>query len=233
MNLYNDILNIPESMIQDNDNNINKVLSSDNSTDIVKLNRAIEIVNQFHSYFHFEQSYVYIICAYIFRELNDTNNASAYIDKAIFQDHTNEIALSFQKSKLEDILSYEKAIKFEDVFLDFAIGKHASNKSIQNLDSSMILALGGDYERAMNLSYNLNYKSHRLEILKSLIFVWQKEFSEALRNILAAAKMLENNHKDYHKYASNIYKMRAEIFQKLGKPELAHNDIIKSQDLVA
>jgi hypothetical protein len=97
----------------------------------------------------------------------------------------------------------------------------------------MILALNGDYEKALQHSYNLDYKSHRLSLLKAIIFAWQKGHKAALEYVLQVTKMLEQTHKDYHQYASSIYKMRAKTFEGLGKPELAKNDIIKAQDLVA
>lgn len=233
MNLYSDILNIPEEIIRDNDNNINHILSSTNSTELMKLNKAVEIVNKFHSYFHFEQSYAYLIVAYLYGTLSDNDNINLYLDKAIFQDHTNSIALDFTGKEFQDVLDYDKAIKFEDVFLDFAVGLHDENREVQKLDSGMILALNGDFEEASNHSYNISYNSHRLLLLKSIIFGWQKEYNAALEYALKAAKMLEKSHKDYHQYASNIYRMRAAIFEELGKPDLAKNDIIKAQDLVA
>ena len=59
------ILNIDKSLILSKHNNANYYLSNsdliqDASVALLQISKAIEIIEKFHSYFHFEQSFCYL-----------------------------------------------------------------------------------------------------------------------------------------------------------------------------
>ncbi|MGV2432554.1 MAG UNVERIFIED_CONTAM: hypothetical protein LVQ98_04255 [Rickettsiaceae bacterium] len=200
MNLY-EILNIPENIIIEEGNNINYFLESPSLDNI---NHAITIVNKFHSYFHFEQSFAYLLCAYIYKLHKLDSLKASYIEKAIFQDHTNSQALAFDDLSLQEILRYDRCIKYEKNFLDFAIGDHIILPEIELLDKALALAFRGEYKDASAIG--IDYKSHRSKILEALIYIGAEDIDNALSNILDCINSIEFSHKQYHQYASQIYK---------------------------
>ena len=234
-----DILNIPKEIILEQNNDINYWLfgTSENKfyqEKLPKINHAIAIINRFHSYFHFEQSFAYLLCAYGYFLKNEASFQVEYLTKAIFQDHINQQAIDFSelingdlRNDLRLLFSYEKNLKLETEFLHFAIGRFKLLPDIEILDSEIREILTLNYPRAVSS----NYYSHRVLIIKYVEALFNEKLEGAIVNILKAVKMLETSHQQYHQLASNIYLKRAEIFTKLGEMELSKNDAIKASDL--
>ena len=233
------ILNIDQSLILSENNNANYYLSysdmaKDDSIAVTNISKAIEIIEKFHSYFHFEQSFCYLLLAYAYYCKKDSSESAAYLEKSIFQDHYNIQALDFKNnnhSTLENILLYDKHHKSETDFLNFAIGSHNSFAAIIDMDKAISSLYAYKAQEARKLLLNLFYDSHRFYIAQALLSLFYKEREDALIFLQKSANILEIKHQQYHQYASFIYKKRASIFVKLGLTELSANDLIKAKNL--
>jgi hypothetical protein len=111
INIY-EILNIPTSIISNDDYNVNHFLaliadSSNCHNNLIYINQVISIIEKFHSYFHFEQSWAYTICAYTKCAAGNFDNAKHFLAKALFQDPINEFAINLP-SNVSAILAYGK-----------------------------------------------------------------------------------------------------------------------------
>ena len=220
LNLYQ-ILNIPEHIILDPENNIHNMLEKRD------LNQAIFIVNKFHSYFHFEQSFAYLLAAYIANLKEDELSTKEFLTKAIFQDHLNEQALNFHNNaSLAYMVSYNKNIRYEKDFLNFAIGRFELSAEVKLLDNAIELSMSSKI-----VDTEINCKSHRLDFVKTILAIYNKELEVANIWIKNAIESLESSHKNYHKFASEVYLKRAEIFESQGQIDLAKNDRVKANDL--
>ncbi len=239
-NLY-DILNIPENIILEQKNNINHWLTltkSELNTEkkLSHISRSIEIVNKFHSYFHFEQSFCYTLCAYILHLKNDLPTRDEYFGKALFQDRMNNIAIDFCKNiddgGLEWVFSYSRNYQYESKFLQFAIGNFEKTQEIELLDQLIELALTKQISKAKVLQKNVSFNSHRLYIAQTIIAIGFNDLDLSLDKIKYAISLLESSHKKYHQYAGELYGKRAIIFDELGLSDLSKNDKYKSHDLI-
>jgi hypothetical protein len=101
------LLNIPNEVI------INYNLDLDDG-DLNHLNNSVAIINKFHSYFHFEQSFLYLIAAYINYLMSNKQEQEYFLEKAIFQDHLNIQALNFNTyhDDINKLFSYDKNHEF-------------------------------------------------------------------------------------------------------------------------
>ncbi len=194
----------------------------------------LEEVERFHSYFHFEQSFLYLLSAYIYLAIGDRESSSSYIEKALFQDHFNEPALLFKEKReinLSQIFSYDKNYKYEKDFLKFALGDFRNSKEIDILDEASRDLFFVKFETAPNKLNSLSYPSHRLLVAKGLCFLYEGSAEKAASELSRAEKLLEYSHADYHKYASGLYEKRANTFKESGRKDLAENDMRKARNL--
>ena len=202
------ILNIDKSLILSKHNNANYYLSNsdliqDASVALLQISKAIEIIEKFHSYFHFEQSFCYLLLAYAYYCKKDSPAFDLYLEKSIFQDHCNIQALEFKNnnhSTLENILGYDKQHKFETDFLNFAIGLHNSSAAIIDMDQAIANLYAYRTKEAQKLLLNLFYDSHRFYIAQGLLSLFLKKTEEALIFLQKSAKILEIKHQQYHQY---------------------------------
>lgn len=230
MNLYK-ILHIREDILLLPSTNIHNNLKDD----IASISKIIDYAGKFHSYFHFEQSFAYLLTAFLYKELGEVDKESFYLEKCLFQDHTNQVALDFEQASIQDILSYDRNIKYEDDFLDFALGDHILDESAEKLDLAMSNIL--QYLKSSTGEYKANRTdilsdSHRFLILLSLESYGRHEIRQSLDYAIKASTNLEESHKNYHEFASSLYEKRAQIFDGQNQPDLAKNDRIKAKDLV-
>lgn len=199
--------------------------------------KAIEYINQFHSYFHFEQSNLCLQAAKIFSSLGYKDKELEYLEKAIFQDHINYEAigrfagLNGDAIEYRDIIPYNSHIKLESDYLKRFIGEFILTQSISKLDRAILYYDERDVEKASDLIITIKEKGHRLLLLKAQIYTFNTLYELALEEILEAISLVEAAHKSYHRAAAHVYKLRAEKHMNEGYIELAQNDLIKSRDL--
>jgi len=215
--------------------NINNFLKSD----IGSLNRAIEYINKFHSYFHFEQSFAYLLCAYCARTLGLESEMKEYLDKSIFQDHTNIFAINFKNKDIAELLSYGRNIMYEDDFWDFVLGDHHKDEMIEDLDLAIeycVRKIQNQEQIIPRVAHEKDFEyhkntSHRIAFLYSLRHIMLEDFERAFIYAQNMVDNLEASHKRYHEYAAYIYTRRAKVFEELEQESLAKNDLIKANDL--
>jgi hypothetical protein len=205
--------------------------------DSPNLHKAVEYINQFHSYFHFEQSNLNLEAAKICAHLCYQEHERQYLEKAIFQDHINHEAIKKVAQLNGDFthhtnnIPYSSYIKFESDYIKRFIGNFNPSEAILNLDHAIRSFDQGDVERAVNLIIKINEQWHRLLLLKAKISVHNKLYELALEQINEALRLIEHSHKSYHRTAAMVYKLRADEHYGNGKFDLAKNDLIKSKDL--
>lgn len=235
MDLYK-ILHINERSMKLPSESINLI----KDRDIGSLSKIIEYTNKFHSYFHFEQSFAYLLCAFLYKQMGKEEMMETYLEKSLFQDHTNPIALEFDDPAILDILSYDRYFMSEDDFLDFALGDHLIDDLAEYIDLEtyrLVQYFKGEEEdsfykvtKAPLQEYNPD-GTHRLAILHGLYEFKRNNIASALTYALESVRNLEDSHKAYHMYASELYKERARVFEKVGEKALSKNDLVKANDL--
>lgn len=235
MDLYK-ILHINERCIKLPSDKINLI----RGTDIASLSKLIDYANKFHSYFHFEQSFAYLLCAFLYKQMGKSEKVEEFLEKSLFQDHTNPIALEFDNPTILDILSYDRHFMSEDDFLDFALGDHLIDDLAEYIDMEIYNLERHFKGEEGDSTYKLSKEplreydpesTHRMAILHSLYEIKRDNIASALTYALEAARNLEDSHQAYHKYASELYKDRARVFEEMGQKSLSKNDLVKANDL--
>jgi hypothetical protein len=229
------ILNIAPSVMSDNSNNVNywlmQIVATNNyHINLAHINQIISIIEKFHSYFHFEQSFVYTISACAHYAAKDFNSTSELLAKALFQDPINTLALNLP-NQMQTVLLYDKNYRYEQSFLRFAIKEFVTSRQLEFLDQAISYVYLDRIRDAQILLEDFFYDSHRFWLIKAIISYYNYDFSSALQQIKHAARMLETSHQNYHQYAARIYALRAKIFNQLGQSQIAKNDLVKARNL--
>lgn len=239
-NLY-DILNIPDNIITNSSNNIYNII--DNITNdekgVITFNRVITIINKFHSYFHFEQSFANLLCAYIANIKGFHDLVETYLQKAIFQDHLNDIATKFfdylailqPDEHLKFIQNYNKHYVYEINFLHFAISNFTILSELKALDNGINCIYNHRAEYGISLLLSCGYKSHRTGINLAIGYLIKSDLDSAMDYASQTLSLLEANHLKFHKLAASFYLKRAILFDKLGRVDLAKNDRLHASNL--
>lgn len=238
------ILNVPSSLVFMKENDLDKYLALSaqaGATDkkCACFSRAIVALDKFHSYFHFEQSFVLTILAYICNLKGDKKHAIECADKAIFQDPLNYVAKNFLKRKpltWNAITSYDKHFKYEKDFLEFVGGEFKPHAETDILDKVIQCLFDKKTKKKLPAKHkkivsHTKHTSHRVNIARAVMALNEKKLADSHKHITQALKKLEEAHKAYHQYASMLYKKRADLFNKLGQIDLAKNDLIRAENL--
>jgi len=236
VDLY-EILHISKEVILDDTNNVDFIFrqyrAATNVEDkLVYMNAVIEIAGKFHSYLHFEHSIGYLLLAYAYYLERDRENAMNYKEKALFQDPFNNGAINFLSTDsanrmdgLDGILLYDKNYRFELDFLRFAIGRFRVSSKIEELDRVIRDALSDDPNIRDHCFF---HESHRLPMAYGIAALRSGLIGQALVQFRKSCEILESSHKSYHRYAADIYELRAGLFEALGMEDLMKADLIKS-----
>ena len=242
-NLYS-ILNIPIHIIADDQQNIYQLMSlidgDHHENDIVIMNQVIAIFDRYHSYFHFEQSFASLLCAYVFYLSKKADLVDKYLKKAVFQDPLNNIAVNFPQymqnllihPNLDFLQNYIKHYFYEQDFLCFAVRKFHNLTQIKLIDAATNLVLSGNHQDCITLLASATYKSHRISNTLAMAHLISQDLPNAKLNALKSLTLLEQQHLKYHQLASHLYLKRATLFTKLNLIDLAKNDHIKAADFI-
>ena len=173
------------------------------------LNLATKLVEKFHSYFHFEQSYFH------------TNLAQYYVgekkkeqlEAALFQDHLNK-----QAQNLLDSTKYQRPFKNFDEYISFAIEKPIKNAKLKSFwaikpDSAENLEQIIAQIRQCHLGYHV--ESAKLYLNRAFVFhkLGQLELS---KNDLIKASNLDIGIKEKDYYLEVIMQMGTKVGLGLG-----------------
>jgi len=227
------VLNIDDHLIADHKNTLEYSINIEKD-----LNKAIAIINKFHSYFHFEQSNIYLNAAKIYKFIGNQELELEFLEKAIFQDHINYEAIA-EIAKFDRYLDqahgenikYNSFIKFERDFIDFSIEHSNFCDKIASLDRALKYFDQDKYKVAEELIVELEFKTHRYYLLKTGLLAAKNQISEAITFLNQAIEIIERAHLQYHLVAASTYKARGLRFLSLGDDQLAQNDFIKAKGL--
>ena len=234
------ILKIPKSVVFIRENDLDRDLELANQhaapdKKCVYLCQAIVSLDKFHSYFHFEQSFVCSLLAYMCSLKQDKAEVADFAAKALFQDPLNHVAKDFQAGKSvswSGLISYDKNYRYEQGFLKFVGGAYKPHPEIITLDQALEHLFDQPKSKKLPAKYKkslrcMKHLSHRLHIARAL----DEDGADALKHAKAALSCLESSHKAYHQYAASLYRSRADLFKKLGQIDLSKNDIIRANNL--
>ncbi len=230
-----EILNIAPDIISNDSNNVNYWLaliatSNNYHHNLTYINQIIAIIEKFHSYFHFEQSFAYTISAYTKRAAGNFGDAKHYLAKAQFQDPINKLAQNLP-DQLSAVLAYDKNYQYEQEFLRFVAKEFKTTQQLKSLDRAIRYVYLGKIRDAQILLQDFSYDSHRFWLIKAISHLYDHDLLNALKCIEQVGKMLEISHQNYHQYAAGIYQLRAKTFSALGHDQVAKNDLIKARNL--
>lgn len=174
-----------------------------------------KIVERFHSYFHFEQSFFHTQYAKYLEETKQYDKAIAEYKAAIFQDHLNKNA----HMGLIDLLDGED----KDVALKYAASFNLDLNSAQkyqrpydNFAGYLSFATSSSHEYISTLNLDIPDVFGKYEI------------GDNLEKII---KDVAIRHKLYHKNAAIIYYNYYLILLELSEDDLAKNALRKSRNL--
>lgn len=241
-NLVNTALNIDSSLFSNEEYNpdimnakaIKYYYDSNYNQALDSISQACKLVDRFHSYFHFEQSYVYTQIAEIFFIYLQFDKSVEYLDKAIFQDHLNFQAInrminSCYKLGKTDNYKYwlERAEKLciTDVSCLY-------KPEYQQFIEYVIFATGDktlDNNHMLVSSYEVNTHYHTNRIASE--YFSNTDYKIALEYYNKSAEILEKSHASYHQNSAKIYLNRSFIYKTINQIELAKNDFNKASDL--
>lgn len=162
------------------------------------LNNAINEIEKFHSFFHFEQSYFHLRLGILYLKNKQRQEASEEFANAIFQDHLNHQAIFLQKQNhyLRSDPVYRRPVSDFKSYLIFA------NTNQEALDNQTLFM---QLDRDNYWHYCDNHV-----LLEKVI------------------EQIRCNHLNYHTASAKFYLNRAATFASLGQKDLAKNDLIKA-----
>lgn len=194
------------------------------------INTVIRMIEKFHCYFHFEQSWIYTLYAYILHKAGKFDDEIRYVEMALFQDKMNDVVKNDNR-EISSLFKYNKNYLYETAFLKFALGSFKRVKQVKQLDLSIKLIISDRIDDAKILLDDITYDSHRLYTSLAICDIYRADTAASIKNIEKAAKSIETAHQRYHKYAAYIYELRASIFVELQQLDLARNDSVKANNL--
>lgn len=195
-----------------------KMLSLSNTSEQLSLlNLATSLVEKFHSFFHFEQSFFHLQLAISLLEKNKIPEAKMQLESAIFQDHVNEQAIALlndsktpikpYKRPFQNFIEYIKFATNEDQELLEEIDYWKKPHNIENFEHII--------ERIRYLHLNYHQESAKLYLNRSLIFYKLEQYYLANNDIVKATNLDNQLHlKPY--YLDIKLQMSTEVVLGLG-----------------
>ncbi len=203
--------------------------------------QAIEVAYRYHSIIHFEHSAACLQRASLLFSMGEEEKAKADIEQAIFQDHSNQPALTLQQNGWQrgmELPEYEnnlmtavaceteirrKPCSFDELLPyqqahDKAIyyWRHGHNEHAIGLMSEM-LKQNKDYPMAWH---------HR-----ALMFLELQDPRQAQADLEKAIEAGEKWHKNYHHDAALHHFHRGQLQQQMGDHDMATMDFNKAIDI--
>lgn len=242
----NQALSLEEVHFKNNSHNIDSIcrMRGSNQEQLKYLMIAAELCEKFHSYFHFEQSFLNLQLAEKLEQNGELVEAASYYDQAIFQDHLNKRAhlkllncykLLDEPDKIIELQNYQRRfnIELEDdhhykrPFATFAeYIKFATNTTFSFETMT-------ETEWACILPYD--YYQHKKILPNKVDNFWLSflcyNITDEIKSLKRSIDLIKNAHDQYHQNSAKIYYNRSLIYTNLSMPELAKNDIIKANNL--
>lgn len=223
--------------------NCKAIASIDLKEKLLLLTQATKLVEKFHSYFHFEQSFFHLQLALIYLKEGLQDKAKIELDSAIFQDHINQqaLALSTNSSIFEE---YKRPHQTFMQYLTFATNDldpinidnyNPYNYWKDSLLEQNISTLKAIIDKIKYLHLHYHQEAAKLYLNRALIF-HQLNSSLLAQNDLVKANNLDNKLKDKEYYPVILSQMSKIVVLGLGsnlgnRKENLENAIKKLENL--
>lgn len=174
------------------------------------LSRAASLVEKFHSFFHFEQSYFHLLLAKNYLITNQNDFAAEELRAAIFQDHINYEAQDLLNNKPPKVF-YERLFKSFAEYISFASGEAVTKIVAQGywtIKADTKENINEIINRIREHHQNYHIEAAKIYLNRALIFYNLHEANLA-KNDIIKANNLDSNIK------SKIY--FNEIISQMGK----------------
>lgn len=218
----NQILLLGDYEFKNSLNNIdylNRAAISENelSRKLELLSLATILVEKFHSFFHFEQSYFYLKLAILYSNINDQKLEKEQLDLAVFQDRLNFQAISMLSGSayIED---YKRPYNDFIDYLCFASNEKVTKSKIQGYWSKSqdsIESIKDIIEEIRDRHLKYHQESAKLYLNRSLIFHLLSKYDLA-KNDLVKAHNLDNMLDKREYYSMIISQMSVKVVLGLG-----------------
>lgn len=179
---------------------------------------AIENIEKFHSYFHFEQSFFHTQYAKYLSFIGDEESAIEQFKLAIFQDHVNTEAHTglvglLKVNSPEWLGATEYARKFNVKISNASLDEYKRPYSTYKQYINFATSSSAYFIESLELPKNIYYEDLAVE-----------EYKNAIADI-------SFRHKQYHKNAAIVYLNYFTLLLEIKEIELAKNALIKSKNL--
>lgn len=177
------------------------------------LNLAAKLIEKFHSYFHFEQSYFHNLLAQFYQG----DKRREQLQAALFQDHLNKQAQNLLDG-LEDKIKYQRPFPSFSAYLSFALEKPVENAKLKGFWAIKPATAENLEEiitqiRKCHLGYHL--ESAKLYLNRALVFHKSGQL-ELSKNDLVKANNLDTDLKTRDYYLQTILQMGTRVGLGLG-----------------
>jgi 2-amino-4-hydroxy-6-hydroxymethyldihydropteridine diphosphokinase len=218
----NEILLLGDYEFQDSFNNIdylNRTAISENDLGrkLELLSLATILVEKFHSFFHFEQSYFHLKLAILSANIGDKKQEKEQLDLAIFQDRLNFQAISMI-SGATYIEEYKRPYNDFVDYLLFASNEKVVKSKIQGYwykSQDNIESVKDVIEEIRDRHLRYHQESAKLYLNRSLIFHLLNKYDLA-KNDLVKAHNLDNMLDKRESYSMIISQMSVKVVLGLG-----------------
>ncbi len=181
---------------------------------------ATNLVEKFHSFFHFEQSFFHLQLAICYLSDKEYEQAKAQLELAIFQDHVNQQAIDLLNN-IQNSATYKRPYNKFSQYLSFATNEHIDGdprnesywddwKKEQDKES-----LKQIIEKIRYLHLNYHQESAKLYLNRALVFYKLEQYSLAKNDVVKASN-LDSKLKDTEYYSIIISQMTTEVVLGLG-----------------
>jgi len=204
--VINEVLLLMDFNFSDSNNDIDSLNqqaaeADDDALKLELLTKAIHMVEKFHSFFHFEQSYFHTQLAILYRRNNDEEKAGEQLKAAVFQDHVNMQA----KGLLSGEEWAEEYARPYSTFTDYLT--FAANEQVASAQGQSYWAIAPDtaegLEKIIQMIrlHHLGYhqEAAKLYLNRALVFHRMGQ-NELAKNDIIKACNLDNalQQKDYY-----------------------------------
>jgi len=181
--------------------------------------KAINISTHYHQHYHYQSSYQHLCLANAYSYAKEWLSAIEHYNKAIFQEHNNQLAFKGRSHAYKQLDEHDKAAA------DIAKITNPETTAYPHLyidDNEFRTAIGApnNYICASD-----EYARQGLEMLN------QQLYTDAIHHLKMAIDLSTEAHDHYHIAASSQIHYRALVHFALGEEDLAMNDAIKALDL--
>lgn len=190
--------------------------------------------DHYHHYYHYQSSAHYLWLAETLRALGREEEATHAYTRAIFQDHSNNAAITGKaNTKAEMQLPIYEKHPHSDKEFRLSVGQIPSIATELH-DQALVILSNENYAPAITLldkAIEAEPNHSNSFFLRGKIYFLQRDFEQACIEFTKAIQLSHEAHDRYHRSASQEHLARGREFYKRNEWELAVSDFTKALDL--